>query len=148
VGESPGSRSRPASVIALMCALGFQGLSGLAGGVGLIGDPTGAALSIPQEWLMDSPFRDYRVPGLILLTGLGVLPLVVAGAVWSAARWALAASLLIGLMLVVWIGVQISIVGYQASPPLQAVYGSLGLVIAALTRMPSVRKYFRSSPPG
>lgn len=133
-----GSRTAP---VALMCALSFQGLSGLVGGAGLIGDPTGTSLRIPQEWLAGSPFSDYLVPGLILLILLGVLPFVVVWGVWSAAPWSGAASLGIGLMLVVWIGVQISIIGYQPSPPLQAVYGTLGLGIIALTRLPSVRAY-------
>lgn len=139
--KGAGSGSRTVPVVALMCALSFQGLSGLAGGVGLMGDPTGTSLRIPQEWLAGSPFSDYLVPGLILLILLGALPLVVVWGVWAAAPWAWAASLGIGVMLVVWIGVQISIVGYQPSPPLQVVYGTLGLGIIALTQFPSVHAY-------
>jgi hypothetical protein len=74
-----------------------------------------------------------------------VLPLVVVRGVWTAAPWSWAASLGIGFMLVVWIGVQISIIGYQASPPLQAVYGTLGLGILGLSLFPSVRAHLGRS---
>jgi hypothetical protein len=139
--------SRPVSILVLIGGLVFQGLSGIAGGLGLVADPTGVTLRIPQELLVDSPFSDYLIPGLILLGVLGVLPLLVAWSVWSAARWSWRAAFGIGVALVVWIGVQIAIIGYQSSPPLQAVYGTLGLAISALALTPSVRGYGAARAP-
>lgn len=123
---------RPRKTLALASALALQGLSGLGGGLGLIADPSGEAIGIPLEWLTGSPFADYLVPGVVLLTVLGIGPLVVAYGVWTRRSWARGASLLVGVALLVWIGVEIAVIGYQPQPPLQLVYGVLGAVIVVL----------------
>jgi hypothetical protein len=120
-----------------------QALSGLAGGFGLMVDPSGQTVGLPAAWLEGSPFRNYFIPGLILFTVLGVFPLVVVWGLWKHRRWAHAGSLLVGLGLVIWILVEICVVGYQAEPPLQAIYGLLGLLIVALASAKSVRATLR-----
>ena len=129
---------------ALMGLLLFQGLSGLVGGAGLVSDPTGGSLHIPIDWLAGSPFNDYLIPGLFLLLILGAGVLAVAAAVWLRARFALPAALAVGLLLLIWLGVEILVIGYQADPPFQAVYGLVGLSIITLALLPSVRKEYRS----
>jgi hypothetical protein len=131
--------ARPTSVYILAGVLTLQGLSGIAGGVGLTLDPTGASVSIPLEWLEGSPFSDYLVPGLVLLVVLGVGPLVVAYGVWTERKWAWAASIFVGLSLLIWLGVEIAVVGYQAEPPLQLIYGIVALAILGAAFVPSVR---------
>jgi len=69
---------RPRMALALTGALAFQGLSGLAGGVGRVLDPTGETLTIPLAWLDGSVLPDYMIPGVVLLMLLGIAPLVVA----------------------------------------------------------------------
>ena len=125
-----------------MVSLLFQGLSGIAGGIGLVGDPTGDNLGIPVSWLQGSPFDDYLVPGLILLVVLGVFPLIVTYGLWTQRSWAWPAALLVGVGLLVWIGVEILVIGYQPAPPLQLIYGLLGLVILGLALLPSVRRFY------
>jgi hypothetical protein len=117
----------------------LQGLSGVAGGIGLLTDPTGASLSIPHQWLDGSPFSDYTVPGVILLVVLGALPLLVSWGMWMYRRWAWYGSIGVGIALIVWIVVEIMVVGYQADPPLQAIYGILGAIILALSFARDVR---------
>lgn len=124
---------------ALLAVLVFQGLSGLAGGFGLISDPSGGAVGLPASWLEGSPFGNYLVPGLILFAVLGVLPLVAAWGVWTRRWWSWIAALFVGAALVTWIAVQILVVGYHADPPLQAIYGGVGLVILVLSLLPSAR---------
>lgn len=133
------SPSSPGVLRALIFVLAVQGMSGLAGGFSLISDPTGAAIGLPLEWLRGSPFSDYFVPGLVLFTALGVGPLVVAWALWTDRSWSLRAALLIGVALLVWIGVEITVIGYQSDPPLQLVYGALGAAIVVLSTLPPVR---------
>ena len=140
------ARSRPRALYGLLAALVLQGLSGLAGGFGLVLDPTGESLRIPREWLEGSPFPDYLVPGLVLLTLLGLGPLGAAYGVWTRRAWAWSASLLVGLALLAWIAVEIAVVGYQPEPPLQLVYGVLGVLIAAGSLLPSVREHLGRSP--
>jgi uncharacterized BrkB/YihY/UPF0761 family membrane protein len=115
-----------------MTALLVQGISGIIGGMGLVGDPSGHSMQIPSHWLQGSPFDDYLIPGLVLLFGLGVVPLIVMIGLWRRRFWARPAALGVGAALVVWIGVQILMIGYHAWPPLQLIYGTLGIVIALL----------------
>lgn len=132
-------RSSSTAMRALILALALQGLSGLAGGFGLIADPSGAALGIPLEWLRGSPFTDYLVPGIVLLTVLGIGPLIAAWGLRTKRPWSVPGALLIGVTLLVWIGVEIAVVGYQPEPPLQLVYAALGVAIVVLSRLPSVQ---------
>lgn len=134
---------RPTSIRILIAALAVQGLSGMAGGLGLIFDPTGASLAIPIEWLRGSPFDDYLIPGVVLFTALGVAPLVAAHGLLRRRSWAWVASLAIGLALLVWLGVEIAVVGYRSEPPLQLVYGVVGGFILLATLSPSARDHLR-----
>jgi len=123
----------PISHWALIVALGLQGLGALAGGYALVSDPSGAKLGIPVEWLHGSPFSNYMVPGVVLLVLLGIGPLVVTYGLWAGRSWSPAAALVVGIALLVWLGVEIAVIGYKAEPPLQLVYGILGVVIVALS---------------
>jgi hypothetical protein len=134
----------PVSFYLLLAATIFQGLSGIAGGIGLILDPSGESLSIPIEWLQGSPFHSYLVPGIILLSVLGIFPLAVSFALWKFHSRAWHASLLVGLMLVIWIAVEILIIGYQPAPPLQLIYGLLGMVIILLTLSPALSRFLKN----
>jgi hypothetical protein len=113
----------------LLIALGFLGISSLAGGSGLLVDPSGQALGLPVELLEGSVFPDYLVPGLVLFFVLGVAPLVVAWGLWRRTSWSRLAVPLVGLALMIWIGVQIVVIGYAGDPPLQLAYLLLGLSI-------------------
>jgi len=44
-------------------------------------------------------------------------------------------------MLVIWIAVEILVIGYHPVPPLQLIYGLLGFIIIALLLIPALRKY-------
>ena len=140
--------TRPLSVRLLVVLLVFQGLSGLAGGVALSLDPTGTGIGLDPAWLDGSPFPDYGVPGVFLLVVLGLGPLGAALLVIRDSPWAWSAALLTGLVLVAWILVEIGIVGLQMRPPLQLVYGLLGVGITALALHPTVREHLREPVDG
>lgn len=141
MGQVQGPQKKPRSFYLLIAAMLFQGLSGLAGGLGLVLDPSGRSLSIPFEWLHGSPFDSYFIPGLILLIALGVFPLLVSYGIWRHRSWSWLAALLVGFMLIIWIAVEILVIGYQPAPPLQLIYGLLGLTIIALVLYPDLRQY-------
>ena len=132
---------RPPAVALLSGLLAFQGISGLGGGLALILDPTGEAIGIPVAWLDGSPFPDYLIPGVVLFALLGLIPLLVARAVWLGRPRSWMASLIVGAALVTWIAVQILVVGYQARPPLQLTYGSVGVLLLVLSMSASVRRF-------
>jgi peptidoglycan/LPS O-acetylase OafA/YrhL len=133
---------KPISVTALIISVFFQALSGLGGGVFLIADPTGETLNLPLSFLRNSPFPDYLIPGIILFTVLGVYPLIVTAGLWKRKYWGWLGSIFLGIALLIWIFVEIIMIGYQPEPPLQLIYGILGIVILFLALLPGPQKFF------
>jgi len=119
----------------LFASILVQGLSGVAGGLGLASDPSGARVGLHLAWLEGTPFTDYLVPGVILCFVLGVFPLVVAWGLWVRRSWAWYGSLIVGMSLAIWIVVEILMIGYKPAPPLQVIYGLLSLLILGLAAM-------------
>lgn len=133
---------KPKLVIVLIISVFFQALSGLGGGAFLIADPTGETLNLPLSFLKNSPFSDYLIPGIILFTVLGVYPLIVSAGLWKRKYWGWFGSLLLGVALLIWIIVEIIIIGYQPNPPLQLIYGILGVLILLMTSLLRVKKFY------
>jgi hypothetical protein len=107
----------------------FLGLGAIGGGIALILGPKGEILPLPVSALAGSPFDSYLVPGLILLMVLGIGPLVVALLSWRGSSSAPFLAVGIGLALLIWLAVQIAIIGFSLNPPLQPIYLVLGVVI-------------------
>ena len=94
--------------------------------------PRGELIPLPLSALKGSPFETYFVPGLILFLVLGLGPL--AAALLAGRRHPLApiAALGVGVALLIWMGVEIAIIGYSNTPPLQPFYLLLGAVITGV----------------
>jgi hypothetical protein len=134
--------SKSYSLYFLMLFMGFQAISGLFGGLALVIDPSGELLKMPLSMLAGSPFDTFLIPGMILFTILGIFPTIVFYGLWKMTSWAWKGSLMVSAALIIWIGVEIWMVGYHAEPPLQLVYGLLGLILLGLVLMPTVRNQF------
>ncbi len=148
---------KPLTLYVLVCLLFIQALSALYGGFGLIYDPSGEFMRLPPDALEKLPFNSYLVPGLVLGIVLGLLPLsliypLLARPHWPWARflniyknrhWAWTYSLYMGLGLIIWIDVQIYLIGY--SHWIQTLYAVMGLLITVFTLMPGVMAYYRRS---
>ena len=104
-------------------------IGALAGGLILMIAPKGEILPLPLPALAGSPFDTYFVPGLILFGVLGFGPLVAARLAWLRHPLAPTAAFVVGAGLLVWVAVEIAIIGYSNEPPLQAIYGVLGVAI-------------------
>lgn len=139
--------SRPVSIWLLEAAILLQGISGVGGGLGLVLDPSGDSLKIPLEWLEGSPFNSYLIPGVILFVVLGIYPLFTLYGVRRRLGWAWLASVSVGAGLLIWIAVEILVIGYQPNPPLQLIYGILGVLILAFALISSSRNYLQDSNP-
>ena len=145
---------RPLAFYFLMALLLFQAFSAIFGGAALVISPRGELLHMPLGMLENTPFKDYFVPGLILLFLLGVFPLFVSIVLWSKPEWAWAErlniytdrhwawtfSLYLAIMLILWMDFQIMLVG--GGHFLQSGYALLGVAILLLTLWPSVMRYF------
>jgi len=115
-------RSRVLSVLH-----GTVALNAIGGGVfGLTG-----ASGVPVEWLHNTPFDSYRIPSLILLTIVGGSHATAAIRVGlrhpRAHEWSFAA----GAILLVWICVQLAMIGYVSwLQPAVAIAGLANLALA------------------
>ncbi|MBN1181129.1 MAG: hypothetical protein JXB49_02505 [Bacteroidales bacterium] len=108
----------------------FNGLSGLAGGYGLIADPSAASLGMEISWLEGTPFKNYLLPGIVLFTfnGLGNTIAAILSLMKNKYMNELAGFFGIGMM--IWVASQVLWIGYKNF--LQPLYFSTGLVQALL----------------
>ena len=129
----------------------------LAGGGSLLLAPDGHLVGLPLGLLRDSPFSDFLIPGGLLFTFLGLFPLAVAYSLWKRptwrwpevmnpfkrTHWVWAASLEAGVILIVWITVQVLLIRQVAV--LHVIYFGWGVVLILLTLLPIVRRYCTST---
>lgn len=115
--------------------LAFVGVSAVGGGIfGIAG-----AQGVPSEWLRGTPFNSYFLPSLILLLGVGGSSLVAASALFRRHRSRRQAAFGAGTILLLWMAVQLSMIGYASwLQPLFLAAAVLILVLAgALPRLRS-----------
>ncbi len=138
----------------LIFLLLFNAAGAFFGGISLLLDPSGGRIQLPLILLDGSPFRDYFLPGVFLILINGILPLTAAAGLilrrpraslplFPRQHWSWTLALLAGIGLIVWIAVQIALLGYWKENPIQALYGILGIAIAALTLLPALRRFYR-----
>jgi len=145
---------RPVTVYILIFFVFFQAISGLCGGIALIISPTGELLQLPISFLNGTPFNNYIIPGLTLFTLLGIYPAIVLIGlivrlnwkifnyinIYKVQHWSLTGSLYTGIMLILWIDVQIMLIGYDHY--IQFIYALLGVIIVISSLVPSVKTYY------
>ena len=124
-GAQPLSRvAKAAVVLEILLSIGA-----LAGGLVLMIAPRGEIMPLPLSALAGSPFDTYLIPGLILFGVVGLGPFVAARLAWLRHPLAPAAAFVVGAGLLIWVAVEVAIIGYSNEPPLQVVYASLGVAI-------------------
>lgn len=135
----------------LIAILVLEGVLALAGGVMLVAAPSGRSLGMPTAWLEATPFSSFLVPGLLLATALGLLPLFAAVALWRPRATprlqrveralgmdtAWLATVAAGAAMMIWIVTQIAMV--RMFHPMQAFIFALGALVVASSLLPSVR---------
>jgi hypothetical protein len=109
----------------------FLSIGALAGGLALILGPRGEIIPLPTSALAGSPFDSYFVPGVVLFAVLGIGPILAAGLAWRRQPLAPVAAVLTGIALLIWLIVEIAVVGFSSNPPLQPIYLALALAILA-----------------
>ena len=148
---------RPVSLFVLTAVLLIEGIAALYGGIPMLLDPHGEPLGMPPALLEGSPFGSYLVPGLLLTFVLGVYPLLAVLLLWwrpewkamawlersTHRHWTWSVGVTAGLAMLVWIVVQVLMLG--ANHPLQAVIAGLGLVVVLVAFLPAVRRAYRPS---
>lgn len=114
--------------IALAVTQLFNAGSALLGGIMLMRDPSGEALSMDTALLNTTPFSDFLIPGIILFLFIGLGNLV--GFVLTLMKRGRPGliGLLFGAILMIWIVAQVVWIGYQGF--LQPLYFITGLLQA------------------
>ncbi len=70
------------------------------------------AENVPVEWLKGSPFSNYFIPGLTLFVVVGGSALIAAMAVFTRLRIARSAAVTCGIITILWLTVQVTIIGF------------------------------------
>lgn len=142
-------RTHPLTIKLLIGVLLFLGLGGIYGGLSFITDPTGGSMNVSQSYLTGLPIQDYLLPGILLLVGFGIFPIILAIALWMKPAWlaplanhymgwVVTVMLSIGLML--WMVVQVGIMGIQQ--PIQIIIIAVSITIFILAFLPQTRAYY------
>jgi peptidoglycan/LPS O-acetylase OafA/YrhL len=102
--------------------------AGLFGGLLLLSEPDGSALGLELDLLPTWYDSDYRWAGVLLLVGFGVGGAVAATLLFLRERWAWHLVALLGVFLLIWMVVQLAVIGLIL-PPMQLAFIALGLAL-------------------
>ena len=85
----------------------FIAIGGIASGVGLVLDPSGADMGLNTEVLTHSPFEDYLAPGLTLFFIIGIGNIIGSAASFLRYRYSGELMVFLGGFLALWIILQV-----------------------------------------
>jgi hypothetical protein len=150
------SKSKPFIIWILFILHILLGVGAIASGLLMMISPDGDLMHMPLNLMQDSPFSTYFIPGLILFTFLGIYPMIIAYGLWKKPtwtwaeavnpfkrfHWSWAGSIAAGLIVVIWLTVELIWVGYSF---LHTVYYIWGGLITLITLLPGVRRYIQKS---
>jgi hypothetical protein len=140
--------------IIILCILHIVlGINGTFGGILLAIKPDGSLLGMQADWLNNSPFKNYFIPGVLLSIFLGVIPLLTSIGliikvnwkwtnifnIYRNRYWAWSFSLYTGIIAIFWITIQLLLTQYFWIQPVIIFFG---LFIIIITMVPGVMKHF------
>ena len=139
----------------LIFLLGLLGVGAFGGGGVFILSPGGEMMGMPLSIIENSPFSSFLIPGIILFTVLGVMPLVLVYAllkkpVWrlpeyfnffNDMHWAWTFSVYVGFALVIWI--QTEMIVLKMVHWSHTLYMGIALVILFVSMLPQVRMLYK-----
>ncbi len=105
----------------------FLGITALVSSVPLLMDPSGSIVGLPLWLLEHSPFESFLIPGIILFLFNGVSSIVVTVLVLRRNRHTPLLILYQGIVLVIWITVQLIMI--RSTSYLHLIYGAVGLLL-------------------
>lgn len=112
----------------LILILLIQGISAGIGGEELIRTN---GMGIPKEWLANSPFESFIIPGMILGFIVGGTSIVASWRLYKNHKHQFETAAVAGFGIQIWIFVQIYMI--RQTSILQALYFASGTIILALT---------------
>lgn len=139
----------------LVFLLGFLSFGAIYGGIILIISPNGSVFQMPTDALRYSPFKDYLIPGVILLVTFGLMPAYVIYALIKKPENRIMQSLNLiydhhfswtfsiytGIALIIWINIQTLI--FNAVEAIHTFYSTLGILIVCISLLPKLRNMYK-----
>lgn len=111
----------------VLVLLFLLGVSAIYGGLLLTFDPSGNAIQLPSQWITDTIFGNYLIPGLALLCILGVGSLFIATLLIKKYEYAYLLTAAQGAAVLFWLFVQI--ISIRQYFFLQTVFAIIGLIL-------------------
>ena len=139
-----------------LIVLGFLALGAIGGGVVFIISPTGELIGIPLSEFKNIPFNSYLIPGIILFSVLGLIPLLLIIAllkkpesklaeqinVFKDMHWSWTYSIYIAFTLIGWVHIQL--IFLQSSVHwLHTFYMFYAILIIIIALLPQVRNLYK-----
>ena len=90
----------------------FVGLGAVAGGLGAILDPSGESLGVTVDLLINSPFENYLIPGIVLFSLIGLTSLLVSFLTFKQHLLSGGATIILGFIMIIWIVLQVYWIGW------------------------------------
>jgi len=116
-------------LLKILCAilLFFNGIGAIYGGWNLIIHPDGSSIQLSMSWLEHTPFQDYLIPGIILFIANGILSFFTLIALIFNFRNFPFYVIGQGIILSIWIIIQIVLI--RTVYFLHLIMGSVGLLL-------------------
>ena len=131
---------KPSAIKVLIIIEIFIAILGLASGISLIADPSGKGMGLDS--VKDKiPFQNLFLLGLWFVGPYGILPAVLAYGFYTEKPWTWKPALYLAVIEVVWVLVQIPMVGPSI---LQAFIGFIAVLTIYLLYRPLVLEYARA----
>lgn len=105
----------------------INGIGALSAGIGFIRHPDGSAVGIDISVLKYSPFSNFLIPGILLFIFNGLCSLIALFLVYSGNRNAGLSVLVQGVILLIWIIVQVIML--QTINPLHLIFFLIGCLL-------------------
>ena len=139
----------------LIFLLAFLGLGAILGGAVLIISPSGRLLGMPLSMLKNSPFNSFLLPGLIVFTVLGIVPIALSVVLvkkpvnklaelfnfYKDIYWGWTFTIYTAFALIIWIQVEMTFLG--SVHWLHSFYMLLAIAILFVALLPKVRNHYK-----
>lgn len=139
----------------LLFLLAVLGLGAIGGGGVLIISPNGKLIGMPLSMLNESPFTDFLIPGIILFSVLGLVPIMLTFALlkkpaskladrfnlFKDMHWSWTYSIYIAFVLIFWI--QIQMMFLSAVHWVHTFYMFFAVLIIFVALLPQVRNLYK-----
>ena len=109
----------------------FIAIGAVPAGLSMIFDPSGNGIGMTTEILAESPFNDFFIPGIFLFAVNGLFNILGAFLSFSKNKYAGEIGLGLGVLLVIWICIQVYITGLiHFLQPLFFVIGVIEIILS------------------